>query len=1151
VAEVGGNGVYHNGASSFPDQSQNGRNYWVDVDYVKKDTTPPTVSAVSPANGTTNVLLATAITVTFSEAMDASTINSNTILLQSASGATVAANVAYNATTFTATLTPTSSLAQGVAYTVVVRGGAGAPVVRDTSANALAADFTSTFTTLAATAPTVTQFAPAGGAIGVPLATAVTVTFSEAMDPSTINANTVQLRTAAGGTVSAVVSYDANTFTARLTPNISLAYSTGYVVVVHGGTGTAVVRDVAGSPLAADFTSTFTTVADTTPPTVSLVSPANAATNVPLTTTVTVKFSEAMDATTINANTILLKTFGGVTVAASVTYNASTMTATLTPSASLAGGAPYAVDVLGGSGTAVKDLAGNALATDFTSTFTTASANTAAPAAPQNLFAAGVSQSEVKLIWDLGDTTDTAVVIERKTGVNGIYQALAILPEGDDIFTDTSCWAGTTYFYRIKARNAGGDSAYCSERPATTLAVPAGGLALVTNFHATVTSPTSVAISFTDTNTAINQVYYLLERSDDGTSYRLIASLGTGASFQDFDLTPGNTYYYRVRGASNYVSSPVSDYTQAISVTAPTRAVGAPIEPSALQSTANTATTVTLSWTNNDPSNPATKIERAAVDPWHPMTMNWTQVAITAAGANTFTDTGLVAESAYAYRVRATNAVGDSSYAMPENDVMVAVFGNAIGVTTASAGTGSPKLYDIGPGQAYQNIGDLNWSVLGPGDTVNIHYKPGGYHEIFQVSTRGTAYAWITINGVPDSSTGALPVIDGVNAVLAPQFQNHWAPLSGYGGLVIGARPGYSVGYKPGFIQVQNLQFQNFYSAYTFTDFDGTVKPYGYVGAGIYIERGDHITLKNNIVNANGEGVFGAGQSTYDRLMTDITLDSNSIYGNGNIGRDHEHNTYIEGINTLYQFNRYGPLRAGSLGAELKDRSAGLIIRDNFIEGGAHELQLPEAQNQSDLAMVLTEYHQTFVYGNTLIAYSGASPVYYGGDQGLAPFYRKGVLYLYNNTIVSISDQSAEYKINAVSLADVGESLDARDNILTSLPKTPGATPTLFGLLGAYNYAYFGANYVTSRYQPTTSNDYTFHGYIGGLQNLILGLNDPGFVNAYVGDFQLLGSSPAMNAETRLSGSTYPYPVAYEYVDPHAGKIRTSLTDLGAFEYVV
>src|SRR5207245_1631800 len=161
-----------------------------------------------------------------------------------------------------------------------------------------------------------------------------------------------------------------------------------------------------------------------------------------------------------------------------------------------------------------------------------------------------------------------------------------------------------------------------------------------------------------------------LERSDDGVSYRVVASLGTATSWQDVGLAPGATYSYRVRGAS--WTAETSNYTAPASLTMPTLATGAAVAPSALQAVANSATSVTVSWANNDPANPRFKVERAVYDPYHALT--WVQVALTNPGATSFTDTGLQAESAYQYRVRATNAAGDSAYAVPDSDVMQSVF---------------------------------------------------------------------------------------------------------------------------------------------------------------------------------------------------------------------------------------------------------------------------------------------------------------------------------------------------------------------------------------------------------------------------------------------------------------------------------------------
>ena len=87
---------------------------------------------------------------------------------------------------------------------------------------------------------------------------------------------------------------------------------------------------MAGNALASNYNWSFTTVAgDITPPTVSSVTPVNGATGVSVSTTATAVFNEAMDATTINGSTIELRNSSNVLIAAGVSYNAATRTATL------------------------------------------------------------------------------------------------------------------------------------------------------------------------------------------------------------------------------------------------------------------------------------------------------------------------------------------------------------------------------------------------------------------------------------------------------------------------------------------------------------------------------------------------------------------------------------------------------------------------------------------------------------------------------------------------------------------------------------------------------------------------------------------------------------------------------------------------------
>jgi hypothetical protein len=188
------------------------------------------------------------------------------------------------------------------------------------------------------------------------------------MNAATITTSTVQLRNAANTLVAASVSYNPSTNGATLTPSSALANGATYTVRVVGGASG--VKDVAGNALAATFTSTFTTVPDTTPPTVTGVSPANGATGVNRGANVTATFSEAMTASTITTSTIQLRNPSNTLIAAAVSYNASTHVATLNPNSNLAATTTYTATVVGGS-SGVKDSAGNALATNFTWSFRT------------------------------------------------------------------------------------------------------------------------------------------------------------------------------------------------------------------------------------------------------------------------------------------------------------------------------------------------------------------------------------------------------------------------------------------------------------------------------------------------------------------------------------------------------------------------------------------------------------------------------------------------------------------------------------------------------------------------------------------------------------------------------------------------------------
>lgn len=107
---------------------------------------------------------------------------------------------------------------------------------------------------------------------------------------------------------------------------------------------------------------------DTTPPTVVQASPGDGWTGVTRYLTAYVQFSEPMDSTTVTAATLTLADAAGVPVASTVTYDASLLMATLTPSVTLAPTTSYRITVT----TAVRDYpGGNPLKEPYVVAFTT------------------------------------------------------------------------------------------------------------------------------------------------------------------------------------------------------------------------------------------------------------------------------------------------------------------------------------------------------------------------------------------------------------------------------------------------------------------------------------------------------------------------------------------------------------------------------------------------------------------------------------------------------------------------------------------------------------------------------------------------------------------------------------------------------------
>ncbi|HEY2806782.1 MAG TPA: ice-binding family protein [Gemmatimonadales bacterium] len=123
---------------------------------LQPDVTAPTVISTGPANSSSGIPRNPAVTATFSETMRATSINATTFVLMNGAVA-VPAVVTYAGTM--ATLVPSVALTPNTLFTATISTGA-----RDTAGNALAANRTWTFTTVASspTGPAAVTLGTAG-----------------------------------------------------------------------------------------------------------------------------------------------------------------------------------------------------------------------------------------------------------------------------------------------------------------------------------------------------------------------------------------------------------------------------------------------------------------------------------------------------------------------------------------------------------------------------------------------------------------------------------------------------------------------------------------------------------------------------------------------------------------------------------------------------------------------------------------------------------------------------------------------------------------------------------------------------------------------------------------------------------------------------
>ncbi len=331
-----------------------------------------------------------------------------------------------------------------------------------------------------------------------------------------------------------------------------------------------------------------------------------------------------------------------------------------------------------------RDAAGNSSAQSAAVNGTTQAPDTTPPSVPAGLTANGVSQTQVNLSWT--SSSDNVGV----TGYNVFRNGVQIATPTTTTYQDTGLTSGTTYAYTVAAHDAAGNTSVQSTAVNGTTQAPD-------------TTPPSVPIGLSANTFSMTEVDLSWVASTDNvgvTGYHVFRNgvqvgAPTGTSFSDTGLTAGTTYNYTVSAfdaAANESaqSSVVNGTTQAPDTTPPSVPAGVTVSGA-------TTTTLTVSWTAST--------DNVGVTGYH-IYRNGVQFG--ASTGTNFTDTGLAANTTYAYTVSAYDA------ATNESAQSVAVNGTTVALpaTPFLSGSSANGRYTVDQnGNPFLINADTDWSL--------------------------------------------------------------------------------------------------------------------------------------------------------------------------------------------------------------------------------------------------------------------------------------------------------------------------------------------------------------------------------------------------------------------------------------------------------
>lgn len=278
-------------------------------------------------------------------------------------------------------------------------------------------------------------------------------------------------------------------------------------------------------------------------------------------------------------------------------------------------------------------------------------------------------QSELDLSWTDTAGDETAWQVEQSnTGSGSGYSLVATLGTGTTSHSITGLSAATQYWFRVRAITGSANGSYSNVVTATTLGTPPDAPTGLTATKNGGSPNDTMDIAWTD-NASGEDGYEVQRSSTSSTGPWTVVSDAEAAdseSYQDTGLTPGTEYWYRVRATD--ATNGDSDWSNVDSDTLDSTPTD-PADPTDFTATPDDGdvdgtevSAIDLSWTDNADNEDEYILERCS----GVGCSSWEVIATLPADSESYRDTSVTDDFSdgtyYSYRLKASNAGGDSNY---------------------------------------------------------------------------------------------------------------------------------------------------------------------------------------------------------------------------------------------------------------------------------------------------------------------------------------------------------------------------------------------------------------------------------------------------------------------------------------------------------